>query len=236
MIASQGLLFLHSVCEMLPISSSWHLKYFFQASSLSTHIYHIWLLPILLCILMVRSERKDFASPYILCATSLPAMLLYIGNKMGVIEKWSVPISLLHFLMGVGLFLIAYRQSQSDSSEPDLPTHLIWSYMGIGQAFGMMIPGISRLGTSLLPAMFFKMNFRRSLVISFSLDILILMGSAGLDIFKHTVVLPSLLEIVITSLGFSLGWVVLEHFQWRLIGLIGIYRVLLGIALFFNVI
>ncbi len=232
MSPDQGLLFLHSLCEMMPISSSWHLKYFFQANSHMTHIYHIWLLPVVLCLLILRSRRQDFPSLWLMIACAAPSMIFYFGIKLGVFDKWVWPIEFIHLFMGLGLILAGQYQCSCSHLKPSISSSLTWVLMGVGQSLGMRIPGSSRFGASLLPGMFFKMDFRRSLVISFALDVVCLGSSAYLDFYHHTLEIPTLLQIIIASLGFSIGWWILEKWQWNFIRLLGAYRVLLSISLF----
>jgi undecaprenyl pyrophosphate phosphatase UppP len=217
---------------MLPISSSWHLKYFFQANSHLTHIYHIWLIPIVLSLLILRSRRQDFPSLWLMIASAVPSMFFYFGIKLGIVDKWNLPIEFLHLFIGLGLMLAGRHQYDCPTLEPSISPALTWVVMGLGQALGMRIPGSSRFGTSLLAGMFFKMDFRRSLVISFALDFVCLGGSAYLDVYHHTLKTPSFLELTIASLGFSIGWWALEKWQWHFISFLGAYRVLLSIGLF----
>ncbi len=231
MTGSAALLFIHSICEMLPISSSWHLKYFFHASSHATHVYHIWLLPIIVILLRVRGRKTDFPSLWLMLCAIIPSLFFYFGMKFGIVSKWVFPIEILHIIVGLGLIVAAIAQSSYLKDEQPISAELAWIVMGLGQAVGMRIPGASRFGASLLPGMFFKMPIRQTLVISFALDLACLGSSAYLDVYRNTVVWPSFGELWLASLGLSIGWYFLEKGRWPLIGFLGWYRLCLGIGL-----
>jgi undecaprenyl pyrophosphate phosphatase UppP len=134
-------------------------------------------------------------------------------------------------VMGLLLILASLRQSWSNVTEKPLHTHSYWLFMGIAQSIGMLIPVTSRLGASLIPGILKPMEFRKTLVISYALETFILIFSATLDLSTNQLILPSMLELFTASFGFGLGWAILERFQWRFIGLVGVYRVILGALL-----
>lgn len=226
------LLCLHSILEVFPISSSWHLSAL-GASSAAVHSYHIWLLPIVTLYSLWEHRRSGLLRLPLgtILASIFPTALCYILIKNQLfLTKVKIPMAQMHFFMGLLLMAIAYNQL-SGLAHKRLSTNATWIVSGLLQSLAVVFSGSSRLGTSLLYALYYKIDFHKAFVISFTLNLITLSAGFTLDVLLHKFVIPSLLELCLASVSFIAGLYLAYRGQWWFIGACGFYRVLLGLGM-----
>lgn len=220
---------LHSILEAFPISSSWHLAHI-GASSTAVHNFHVWLFPIIALYTLHQHKRSEFLKlPFwvVLCSI-VPTICCYVLLKSHILlHKIRLPAPAVHFIMGALLLAIAIRQIKGTDG-PKLSTASVWILSGLLQCLAMIFPGASRLGTSLLYAIFYKIDFKKAFVISFSLNLITIGAGISIDIFKNTLVLPSATELLIASVSFIAAIFLAHKTKWWFIGACGAYRLGLG--------
>lgn len=221
---------LHSILEAFPISSSWHLAQL-NASSTTVHNFHVWIFPIIALYTLHQHKHSEFLKLpcWVLICSIVPTVCCYVLLKSHIIlEKIRLPAAAMHSIMGGLLLIIAIRQIKGYDG-PKLSTASVWILSGLLQCLAMIFPGASRLGTSLLYALFYKIDFKKAFVISFSLNVITIGAGMSLDVFKNTLVLPSALELLIASLSFIAAIFLAHKTKWWFIGGCGAYRVGLGL-------
>lgn len=222
---------LHSILEAFPISSSWHLAHL-GAPSAAVHNFHVWLFPIIALYTLHQHKRSEFLRlPFwvVLCSI-VPTICCYVMLKSHILlHKIKLPAAAIHSLMGVLLLMIAIRQIKGHDG-PKLSTASVWILSGLLQCLAMIFPGASRLGASLLYAIFYKIDFKKAFVISFSLNLITIGAGISIDILKSALVLPSATELFIASISFIAAIALAHKTKWWFIGACGAYR--LGLGLF----
>ncbi len=231
---------LHAFLEAFPLSSSWHIQYFFQTSSSLTHLFHIYLIPIVFIVVAIETieHKKILNHKKFIFFCSLPAIAVYLLIKMKFLCKIHLHTWLINLLSGLLVFIYALQQKYEFIPCKNVSRPRLWFWMGICQIAGIAISGFSRFGSSLLPALYYKMPFQESIVVSFIFDIALLMASMSFDLFHmkiSTVLFESqdwIHNTLMNAIGFCSGWILLKHFKWNILIAIGSYRTLLGIFLY----
>ncbi|MBM4222286.1 MAG: hypothetical protein FJ161_00565 [Gammaproteobacteria bacterium] len=226
-------LFCHSILELFPISSSWHVKTLYHLTSKTVHDFHLWLAPGLLIILWLRSNRSDYPKPIgTILAAIAPGVLAYFLTKSQIISKFALPSALLHFSMGWLLYFISQRQMDKEFPKKDISVNALWLLIGLCDSLGSLVPGLSRMTASFLPGLFFKLDFRRTLIISFSLNLCLQCVKIGVDTYRNQLALPTILQLFLAIIGLVIGWAIAEKYKWNFLKYIGMYRIALGTLLF----
>jgi len=236
-----GLSGFHAFLEAFPLSSSWHIQYFFQTNSNVTHNFHLSMIPIIYGIVTLEAlyQPRILKHKFFIFFSVLPAMIVYLLIKMHIFSKISLNMGILNTLSGFLVLMCCVQQKYRSLSLPELPPHFLWFLMGCTQIFGIAISGFSRLGASLLPALFFKMPFHESLIVSFLFEICILSASLIFDILNHKISFYLAQTHLLGSLcanliGFGTGWMIIKRWKWDILMIISIYRILLGLFLYFG--
>jgi undecaprenyl pyrophosphate phosphatase UppP len=217
---------IHSILEALPISSTWHLEYFFHLSSASVKILQLGLLPALLSIMMI-NWRILPKNVFLIGSALFPTVFIYILEHEGYIQYASFSAQATHRLIGVLLIVISYRQMTAHHIKT-LNDHHLLIMMGMIQPLALLIPGLSRLGTTFLPGLLFKLNFKRTMCLSFYLQLLLITA----DTVRHWAanVFCPLEFYLICSLSFVVALRILLYWEWVGLMLCGFYRI--GISFF----
>ena len=130
---------IHSFLEIWPISSSWHLEYFFSTSKEVITSYHLLLLPIVTLLIFLNRKKLFFDPFYIFCLLS-PSGGIYILKALKLIPLVILSPSLIHFMMGIVLLLIGIQQLFSPFLKKTDPL-IILIFMSITQSLNIIISG-----------------------------------------------------------------------------------------------
>ncbi len=218
---------IHSFLEIWPISSSWHLEYFFLTSKETIASYHFLLLPII-SIMIFFNRKKFFFNPFyifcLLCSTGG----IYVLKALKFIPNISVDFSEIHFIMGIVLIIISLQQFFNPSLKKIDPL-ITMLLMSITQSFNIMIPGLSRWGCSLFPFLFIQSDYKTVFWQTLFLDFLLLIAGCLKD--SDYLLDIHLIDLYYASAFFLVSSMIALRLGWLGIFLSGIYRLVLGFSI-----
>jgi undecaprenyl pyrophosphate phosphatase UppP len=218
---------IHSVLETLPISSSWHMNYFLLTNNAAIKLLHLALLPALLSLCLWHKHILKNHS-MTLCLAITPTFFIYLIKYLTQTRSFVLPMSLIHFFMGVLLVLIAQRQCHSKKLNP-IDDKKLLILMGLLQPLSLLLSGVSRLGITLLPGLVFKLDFNKTILFSFFLEIILIIGETLKQLEQGIVC--SLELYGYCSLIFLISLWLVMSLKWRGLAACGYYRIGLGIFL-----
>lgn len=159
----------HAALEAWPLSSSWHVEYFFGIKEQDLQLWHTHLLPAYLLIGMFFCWRKKFFCLQSLFLGLAPAGLCYFALKTPLLSAIVFDDLYLHLcaatILLLGFFCVSDDTSNSSSNIKSL---IIW--VGICQTLSLLLPGISRLACSTLALIFVRSTLFDLVLASFTLQ------------------------------------------------------------------
>jgi undecaprenyl pyrophosphate phosphatase UppP len=223
---------LHSILEVFPISSSWHLL-LAGVNAQAIHHFHIWLLPAVFLYAATQYRQSQILQQplWAIGLSIIPTGCLELLIKLKIIPKFILNIAVLHTVMGLLLCVMAMNQISSMSGSKSISTRWALILSGLCQSIALMTPGISRLGCSLLYCLFYRISFKKALSISFSLEMVALSVAGLSDFMRGSLIFPSLLEVIIASMAFWAAIFLATKLDWWFIAICGVYRLILGLTL-----
>jgi undecaprenyl pyrophosphate phosphatase UppP len=222
---------IHSVLESLPISSTWHMLYFFSEIGSEIHLLHLSLLPGLMALILYY-QRVIPKNLLTIVIALIPTGCVYLLKKILVLESLKIPMNYVHMMMGSLLLGVAIKQMNINKNSMKISASKLLILIGCLQPLSLIVSGVSRLGTTLLAGLFYPIEFHTTIVLSFFLQFLLVLADSILDLTHG--IYCSFELYVICSLVFLSSIHLLCRLRWIGVGLCGLYRIGLGILLTFG--
>lgn len=179
---------IHAALEAWPISSSWHMEYFFSLPQRVIKSWHTDLLPVYALIALWTIYQKKFYCLKTLFYALAPSVLLYLVMKFSFIEPIDLSFETTH-LLGAAVLVTASFFVQTDPSSADSHDFKrLMILVGAFQALALLLPGISRLACCFLALTVQRSSLVDIVLASFTLQAVQVFGWALL--FQQTL-LPS---------------------------------------------